>query len=72
MAPPDRLCDFCHCPMTPANTVEACLDCLGIWRRIELILTQIRQVYDITKTMTQDKVFKVLWEFKWKHREIGG
>lgn len=68
LSPPDRMCEFCYNKMPPAETVEACTGCLGQWKRMQVMRQQIHTVFEVTKTMTLDAIFKVLWDFKWKHR----
>jgi hypothetical protein len=68
LCPPDRMCNFCWRKMPPADTLEACLDCQGEWRRMQAMRQQIHTVFEVTKTMSLSAIFKVLWDFKWKHR----
>lgn len=70
LQPPDRMCDFCYHKMSPADTVEACTKCLGEWKRIVAMIHQIHTTFDIAKTLSPSAIFKVLWDFKWKHRGL--
>ena len=70
LCPPNRMCDFCYRAVPPAETVEACTGCLGEWKRMQAIRNQVNTVFNAAQSLSLSAVFKVLWDFKWKHKNL--